>query len=71
MGTQEELAALILELKQDGIAVGQCCVVTSGVFFPELKFAKIFSERHDKELTRVDAVVSGWLAKNKPGWQPD
>jgi hypothetical protein len=61
MGTQEELLKVALELTQCGILVGQCMVVTDWVFFTELRLAKGFSERFDKDLTRVDGVVSGWL----------
>jgi hypothetical protein len=66
MGTQEELAALMYQIRTAGMDVGQCCVVGNGVFFHEHRFARIFSERYDKELLRVDGQVSGWLAKDKP-----
>ena len=66
MGKQEELAALLYQLKADGIDVGRSCVVDEGVFFPEHVSADGFAKHYDKELVRVDGHVSGWLAKNKP-----
>ena len=65
MGKQDELATFLRQVKDDGVDIGQCCVVPEGVFFGSLEIAKIFAERHDKELKRVDGQVSGWLAKNK------
>jgi hypothetical protein len=66
VGKQEQLAALLYDLKASGIDVGQCCVVDQGVFFSSYKYAKNFAETHHKELVRVTAKVSGWLAKNRP-----
>ncbi len=65
MGKQDELAKFPRLVKDDGIDIGQCCVVPKGVFFHSLKTAKIFARRHDKDLIRIDAQVSGWLARNK------
>jgi hypothetical protein len=62
---QEEFAALMHQLKELGLNIGQCCVLPEGVFFPSETSASLFSERHGKDLVKVDGLVSGWLVKNK------
>jgi hypothetical protein len=61
------VAALIYQLQQSGIEGWQCCVVPQGVFFRERQHAENFCERYGKELVPVEGLVTGWLAKNKPG----
>ena len=65
MGKQEELAALVYQLKELGIGVEQYLVVPEGVFFASYEPADIFAKKHDKTLVRVDGHVSGWLGRNK------
>ena len=65
MAKQDELANFLRQVKDDGIDVGQCCVVPGGVFFYSRELAVTFAERHDKDLVRVGGQVWGWLATNK------
>jgi hypothetical protein len=45
-----------------------CCPVGNGVIFAEERFARIFAERHNKDLVELkDVVPSAWLARNRPG----
>lgn len=46
----------------------EVCVLGDGVFFVREERARIFAERHDKELVEIKETARlGWLAKNKPG----
>ena len=65
MGKQDELAKMIYDIQQEGIDLGNFAVVPDGVFFTELRPAKIFAARHGKDLTQVDGQVAGWLAKDR------
>jgi hypothetical protein len=65
VGTQEELADFIYKAKQGGIDVGDFAAHGAGVVFKSLESAKIFAERHDKTLVRIDGKVSGWLTQNR------
>jgi hypothetical protein len=66
MGKQDELAKFIRQVEAAGLDVGNGCVVANGVFSRSLQFARIFSQKHDKDLVRVNGQISGWLARNKP-----
>ena len=65
MGKQDELAAMIYSLQQEGIDLEGPVAVDEGVVFTSLKAAKVFSERYGKDLTRMDGQVSRWLAKDR------
>ena len=66
MGKQDELATFIRQVEAAGLDVGNGCVVANGVFSRSLQFARVFAQKHNKDLVRVDGQISGWLARNKP-----
>ena len=66
MGKRDELAKFISDLKQRGIDVGNNAVHPAGVVFESVQYAKLFAEKFDRDLTRIDGQVSGWLVENNP-----
>lgn len=65
MGTQEELAQLVYQLRDSGVDLGSFSVVPQGVFFPSYKSAQIVAKKYNRDLVRVDGQVSGWLVKDR------
>jgi hypothetical protein len=65
MGTHEEIARLMYLVKQEGMDIGQCRVVADGMFFYDHRLADLFSKHHDKELKRVDGLVSAGSPKTR------
>jgi hypothetical protein len=65
MGTNEDLARFIDDLKQSGMEVGEVHTTPDGVVFESLKTAIVYSQRHKKVLVRIDGQILHWLAKNQ------
>jgi hypothetical protein len=66
MGTNEDLATFIDDLKQSGVdVVGEIHATPDGVVFETLKTAIKYSERHKKVLVRISGTVCNWRAQNK------
>ena len=61
MRTKEQLARFIAESKEAGLDLDYAVMGDDGVFFRSEKAARIFSEKHNKELVQI----GGWLAKNR------
>ena len=43
--------------------LGGCVVIGDGVMFESERFARIYCDKHEKDLVHVPG--SGWLAKNR------
>jgi hypothetical protein len=64
--TPDRLKEQLRQLQAEGLlAARMSCVTQDGVFFGSEHYARVFAERHNKELVRIDGEVPGWLARNK------